>query len=382
MLKYAHQDSVQTSAGTGGPINVPAASLKSAAQLGVTVAEFDDKRNVLSIDLLNTFPEWYWQGEKVDFKDIDVGLLNNGVFTELATLSSKCYAQANYEKAGGIVDLQLNKTQLVRDGLIAFRVQRDVWVGQPDADGNMQPSKSRIVLLETPLTAQTDQRGIYLNEGQSKDLRRARSSLSRESQGIATQSCSSPNTPAGRLTSCPISYVWSSRFSFDFGVDGPSRSSNTSLTASTSTVADRLATTRSRPTSPSLTLTRTASFFPPSIYRLPAAGLPVLTVPTRSRPGTPTPPQPLDEFDNQVPSGLPRSTRPSACCRSDDAFVDEFIPALELARPSGNGLRSGKGLGLHLFENPVSLRHDLSWSCSGSCRSATASGSRPRSIRC
>jgi len=171
MLKYAHQDSVQTSAGTGGPINVPAASLKSAAQLGVTVAEFDDKRNVLSIDLLNTFPEWYWQGEKADFKDIDVGLLNNGVFTELATLSSKCYAQANYEKAGGIVDLQLNKTQLVRDGLIAFRVQRDVWVGQPDADGNMQPSKSRIVLLETPLTAQTDQRGIYLNEGETTAFR-------------------------------------------------------------------------------------------------------------------------------------------------------------------------------------------------------------------
>jgi hypothetical protein len=89
----------------------------------------------------------------------------------LATLSSKCYAQANYEKAGGIVDLQLNKTQLVRDGLIAFRVQRDVWVGQPDADGNMQPSKSRIVLLETPLTAQTDQRGIYLNEGETTAFR-------------------------------------------------------------------------------------------------------------------------------------------------------------------------------------------------------------------
>ena len=60
---------------------MPRASLKASGQLGVAVAEFHDDKskvlpNVLSIDLLNTFPEWFWQGEKVDFKDIDIGVVS------------------------------------------------------------------------------------------------------------------------------------------------------------------------------------------------------------------------------------------------------------------------------------------------------------------
>ena len=173
MLKYAHPISVQVSAGTGGPVNVPAASLKPAGQLGVAVAEFHEQRNVLSIDLLNTFPEWFWQGEKLDFKDIQVGVLNNGKFTQLATLPYTSYAQANYEKAGGIVDLPVKagQAQLIRDGLITFEAQPSIWVAQMDANGNLQQTKSRVILTETPLTAQTDRRGIYLNEGETTAFR-------------------------------------------------------------------------------------------------------------------------------------------------------------------------------------------------------------------
>ena len=133
------------------------------------MVEFDDKNNVLSFDLLNTFPEWFWEGEKVNFKDIQVGVLNNGAFTRLATLSFAKYEQANYEKAGGIVDLPVNAAQanLIRDGLIAFQADPAVWVALADAANKMHPNPSQIILVETPLTAQTDRRSIYLNENES-----------------------------------------------------------------------------------------------------------------------------------------------------------------------------------------------------------------------
>lgn len=176
MVKSAHQASMQTSAGIGGPINVPVARLKPAAQLGVTLIEFDDKKNVLSIDLLNTFPEWFWEGEKVNFKDIQVGVLSNGAFTQLTsasgpkvTLSYAQYAQQNYEKAGGGVDLPLaaGQADLIRNGLLAFQADPSVWVAVQDDDGKMHPSPNQIILTETPLTAQTDRRGIYLNENET-----------------------------------------------------------------------------------------------------------------------------------------------------------------------------------------------------------------------
>jgi hypothetical protein len=178
MRKSAHQASEQVSAGiSGGPINVPVASLKSSGQLGVAVAEFHDQNdvlsNVLSIDLLNTFPEWFWQGEKVDFKDIDIGVVSpNNSYTKLATLTSASYAQANYENAGGIVDLPINSQQasLLKDGQIVFLAQPGVWVATADSQGNLQPSKTQVILAETPLTAQTDSRGIYLNEGESSSF--------------------------------------------------------------------------------------------------------------------------------------------------------------------------------------------------------------------
>jgi hypothetical protein len=177
MLKYAHQASVQTSAGTGGPINVPNPSLKGAAQLGVTLIEFDDQSNTLRIDLLNTFPEWFWEGEKVNFKDIQVGVVNNaGAFTQLnaasggkAVLTYVQYAQASYEKGGGIVDLPLaaGQNQTISNGLLAFQADPSVWVALQDANGNFHPNPSPIILTETPLTAQTDRRSIYLNENET-----------------------------------------------------------------------------------------------------------------------------------------------------------------------------------------------------------------------
>lgn len=156
------------------PINVPAPQLKGAAQLGVALAEVNQdakKANYLSLDLLNTFPEWYWEGDKVDFKDIIVGVSNAGGVTQVGKLSFAQYNQQAYESGGGIVDLPLtdSQAQLVRSNPLAFSAP-NTWVAVQtgaDANGNpiYAPAKTTVVTIEQPLTAQTDQRSMYLEVG-------------------------------------------------------------------------------------------------------------------------------------------------------------------------------------------------------------------------
>ncbi len=157
------------------PINVPQAQLKNGIQLGIAVAEVNQdakKANYLSIDLLNTFPEWYWESDKVDFKDIVVGVPNAGGVTQVGKLSFAQYNQQAYEGGGGIVDLPLtdSQAQLVRSNPLAFSAP-NAWVavqtGQ-DANGNPIYAKANttVVALEQPLTAQTDRRSLYLEVGE------------------------------------------------------------------------------------------------------------------------------------------------------------------------------------------------------------------------
>ena len=58
----------------------------------------------------------------------------------------------------------------MKDGQIVFLAQPGVWVATADAQGNLQPSKTQVILTETPLTAQTDSRAIYLNEGEASSF--------------------------------------------------------------------------------------------------------------------------------------------------------------------------------------------------------------------
>jgi hypothetical protein len=169
MFKAANQASVQESSGRSGPINVRSPVLKSWVQLGVAVSEVDYQRNVISIDVLNTFPEWFWEGEKADFQDIIVGVGDGGgTVTPVATLPYPQYAQAAYMGGGGIVDLPFDPThaQAIRDGLLEFQAQPSVWVAKQTGPDQFERSLTQTVLAETPLTAQTDQRSIFLNEGE------------------------------------------------------------------------------------------------------------------------------------------------------------------------------------------------------------------------
>jgi hypothetical protein len=177
VFKSANQASVQKSsnavssgqANEKNQINEPKPNLKGGIQPGVAVAEFDDKRNVLSIDVLNTFPEWFWDGEKTDFKDIAIGVANVGGFTQVATLPYAKYNRAAYENGGGIVDLPTDPAQakLIRDNPLVFQAP-SAWVakGVRDADGHLvfEQVNTTVVMTEQLLTAQTNSRGIYLNE--------------------------------------------------------------------------------------------------------------------------------------------------------------------------------------------------------------------------
>ncbi len=156
----------QGASGGKNPIRIPPSNPQPAAQLGIALAEVDYDRNVISIDVLNTFPEASWRGDKVDFGDIVIGVQAQGAFTPVATLSYAAYGQHNYETDGGIVDLPFDAAlaQTIRDGLLVFQVQPNVWVAEQIGPRKFKQVATRSVMVELPLAAQTDQRGVYLNE--------------------------------------------------------------------------------------------------------------------------------------------------------------------------------------------------------------------------
>jgi hypothetical protein len=141
----------------GANINIPTPDPKPVITLGATPAEVDADKHLIAIDLLNTFPEMFWQGDKVDLGDITLAVQNGkGPPTRIATLSYGDYNQGSYEKNGGILDVKFDPAlkQQIEDGTLIFQATT--------------PGGTATALAEQPWLAQTDDRGIYLNEGESK----------------------------------------------------------------------------------------------------------------------------------------------------------------------------------------------------------------------
>ena len=125
------------------------ASAPQQVPLGPVVAYVDG--NILSLDLNSTIPENGTPGEwpsdlsKANFGTLNLGVVNNGSFTSVAQIPYDQYAQAPYEANAGIIDIPLPASGL-GDGLLAIQV------GTVTA------------LQEQELSAQTDSRGIYLDQ--------------------------------------------------------------------------------------------------------------------------------------------------------------------------------------------------------------------------
>ena len=127
--------------------------------LGPVVAEVDYNAKLISLDLNSTMPEngipgiWPSDLSKTDFGPLVLGVVgSNGAFTAITKIDYTQYSQLPYEAKAGIIDIPFPDSgtgSLLQSNPIALQVQ------------------GQTALLEQTqtITAQTDTRGIYLDEG-------------------------------------------------------------------------------------------------------------------------------------------------------------------------------------------------------------------------
>lgn len=134
--------------------DVPAAQPAVPLPLGAIQAEVNASAGIVSLDLLNAIPEYTSGGTKFDYGDFDLGAqMPDGTFNVIGSFGFDQYDQSAYEANGGIVDVPFACGVTAQDvsewsagGLLALRNQ------------------GTVVSLEAPLTVQTDDRGVYVDE--------------------------------------------------------------------------------------------------------------------------------------------------------------------------------------------------------------------------
>jgi hypothetical protein len=123
--------------------------------LGPVAVNVDYDAKLISLDLSGAMPElgvpgvWPSDLKKVNFGTLAVGVMTNGSFTQIATVDYDHYQQSAYEARAGIIDIPFpdsNTSQLLQNNSIAIQVQ------------------GQTALLEQGYTAETDTRGIYLDQ--------------------------------------------------------------------------------------------------------------------------------------------------------------------------------------------------------------------------
>jgi len=141
--------------------------------LGPVVVYVDGGNEVISIDFSSAIPEtgkpdiWPSDLTKANFGTLDFGVTNGGVFTSIVQIPYDQYAQAAYEATAGIIDIPFASTitgpatgSLLENGSIVIQVE------QP-APNPSDPPVATAALAEQQYSAQTDERGIYLDENGS-----------------------------------------------------------------------------------------------------------------------------------------------------------------------------------------------------------------------
>ncbi|HEY2294811.1 MAG TPA: hypothetical protein VGM86_29260 [Thermoanaerobaculia bacterium] len=145
--RATHQSTAAKAGGDGPP----------PIQLGPLVASVDYDARLISLDLNSTMPENGTPGEwpsdltKTDFGPLCLGVVNgDGTFTQIVAIDYAQYQQSAYEASAGIIDIpfpEYGTGELLRNGALAIQVQ------------------GQTALREQIYSAQTDSRGIYLDEG-------------------------------------------------------------------------------------------------------------------------------------------------------------------------------------------------------------------------
>jgi hypothetical protein len=140
--------------------DVPAAQPAVPLPLGAIQAEVNASAGIVSLDLLNAIPEYTSGGTKFDYGSFDLGAqMPDGTFNVIGSFGFDQYDQSAYEANGGIVDVPFASGVTAQDasewcagGLLALRNQ------------------DTVVSLEAPLTVQTDDRGVYVDECRVQEI--------------------------------------------------------------------------------------------------------------------------------------------------------------------------------------------------------------------
>ncbi len=119
-----------------------------AVPFGPVVATIEN--GVLSLDFNSAIPEEGYTSEeppdltKANFGPLSVGVMTNGAFHAIASIPYTQYDRSAYEASAGIIDVPLSSSSL--NGPLAIQAE------------------GQTVLVEQMYSAQTDSRGIYLDE--------------------------------------------------------------------------------------------------------------------------------------------------------------------------------------------------------------------------
>ena len=141
------------------------AAVGSAGQvpLGPAAVNVDYNSSLISLDFSGVMPEggpagvWPSDLTKVDFGQLTLGVVTpNGQFNPISVINYNQYEKSAYEAKAGIIDIPFPNAgtgPLLGSGTIALQVQ-----GQP---------QGAYALQEQTYTAETDTRGIYLDQNEN-----------------------------------------------------------------------------------------------------------------------------------------------------------------------------------------------------------------------
>jgi hypothetical protein len=140
----------------------PTAALKAAAApvpLGPAVAQVDSTRNVVAVNCIATFPEMNGTQQKASLGTflLQARAADGTIASIGPPLTPNLYAQSAYDASGGMIEFPFTAGQLnaINSGTLQLV--------QQGASGGP-------ALLESQFMAETDQRGSYIDEGETKSI--------------------------------------------------------------------------------------------------------------------------------------------------------------------------------------------------------------------
>lgn len=152
-----------------------------AVRLGPAAARIDLGRNVVALDLVTAFPEVDGSLEKADLGTVTVAVVAaNGTVTPLGRVD---YDRTTYEEAAGIVEIPFPAS--ASGAAAAGRLQV------------IHDASAMALLDEADITIETDDRNLYLQEGETREV-----TLQFSQRGVA---------PGERLSAVTLQYVTSNK---------------------------------------------------------------------------------------------------------------------------------------------------------------------------